>query len=79
MLNRLILKFTKFQLPPPKRLSTLVKGEHFGWEAIMPPSPCQIGVIMSTTFLSKLVTVELGLFFESIIKLYFNRRVIKIF
>ena len=36
-------------------------------------------LIMSTTFLSKLVTVELGFFFESIIKLYFNRRIIKIF
>ena len=26
MLNRLILKVTKFQLPPPKRLGTVVKN-----------------------------------------------------
>ena len=31
MLHRLILKVTKFQLPPPKRLSTDILG------AIMPP------------------------------------------
>ena len=33
MLNRLILKVTKFQLPPPKRLGTVVKnilGGHDG-------------------------------------------------
>ena len=32
MLNRLILKVTKFQLPPPKRLGTVVKnilGDHY--------------------------------------------------
>ena len=41
MLNRLILKVTKFQLPPPKRLGTVVKnilgGGHHG-------PPCQIGL-----------------------------------
>ena len=36
MLNRLILKVTKFQLPPPKRLGTVVKNI---WGAIMPPPP----------------------------------------
>ena len=43
MLNRLILKVTKFQLPPPKRLGTVVKnilGGHQG----PPPPPCQIGL-----------------------------------
>ena len=34
MLNRLILKVTKFQLPPPKRLGTVVKNI---LGAIMPP------------------------------------------
>ena len=34
MLNRLILKVTKFQLPPPKRLGTVVKNI---WGAIMAP------------------------------------------
>ena len=34
MLQRLILKITKFQLPPPKRLSTVVKNI---LGAIMPP------------------------------------------
>ena len=40
MLNRLILKVTKFQLPPPKRLGTVVKnilGGHYA-------PPCQIGL-----------------------------------
>ena len=40
MLNRLVLKVTKFQLPPPKRLGTVVKnilGGHHG-------PPCQIGL-----------------------------------
>ena len=40
MLHRLILKATKFQLPTPKCLSTVVKnilGGHHG-------SPCQIGL-----------------------------------
>ena len=40
MLNRLILKVTKFQFPPPKRLGTVVKnvlGGHHG-------PPCQIGL-----------------------------------
>ena len=36
MLNRLILKVTKFQLPPPKRLGTVVKNI---LGAIMPPPP----------------------------------------
>ena len=37
MLNRLILKVTKFQLPPPKRLGTVVKNILEG--GIMPPPP----------------------------------------
>ena len=40
MLHRLILKVAKFQLPPSKRLGTVVKN--ILW-AIMPP-PCQIGL-----------------------------------
>ena len=43
MLHRLILKVTKFQLPPPKRLSTVVKNI---LGAIMPP--CQIGSNIQT-------------------------------
>ena len=35
MLHRLILKVTKFQLPPPKRFGTVVKNIFEG--AIMPP------------------------------------------
>ena len=35
MLNRLILKVTKFQLPPPMRLGTVVKN--ILWGAIMAP------------------------------------------
>ena len=42
MSHRLILKVTKFQLPPPKRLGTVVKN--ILWGAIMPPPPCQIGL-----------------------------------
>ena len=39
MLNRLILKVTKFQLPPSKRLGTVVKNILGGHHA---PPPCQI-------------------------------------
>ena len=42
MLNRLILKVTKFQLPPPKRLGTVVKNILGGHHA---PPPCQIGLM----------------------------------
>ena len=45
MLNRLILKVTKFQLPPPKRLGTVVKNILGGHHA---PPPCQIGLIALT-------------------------------
>ena len=50
MLNRLILKVTKFQLPPPKRLGTVVKnilGD------IMPP--CQIGLRPSGKLSMKII------------------------
>ena len=43
MLNRLILKITMFELPPPKRLGTVVKnilGGHHG------PPPRQIGLMI---------------------------------
>ena len=40
MLRTLILKVTKFQLPHPKRLGTVLKNI---MGAIMPP-PCQIGL-----------------------------------
>ena len=46
MLNRLILKVTKFQLPPPKRLGTVLKNV-FG--AIMPP-PTQMSNRVKTGF-----------------------------
>ena len=41
MFHRLILKVTKFQLPPPKRLSTVVENI-FGRASCLPP--CQIGL-----------------------------------
>ena len=40
MLNRLILKATKFQPPPPKRLGTVVKNIFGGHH----DPPCQIGL-----------------------------------
>ena len=43
MLNRLILKVTKFQLPLPKRLGTVVKNILGGHHA-PPPPQCQIGL-----------------------------------
>ena len=42
MLNRLILKVTKFQLPPPKRLGTVI--ENILGAIMPPPPPCQIGL-----------------------------------
>ena len=36
MLHRLILKVTKLQLPPPKRLGTVIKN-HFGGLSCPPP------------------------------------------
>ena len=41
MLHGLILKVTQFQLPSPKRLSTVVKNILGGHHA---PPPCQIGL-----------------------------------
>ena len=49
MLNRLILKVTKFQLPPPKRLGTVVKNI-LGAIIPPPPPPCQIGLKELMTF-----------------------------
>ena len=46
MLNRLILKATKFQLPPPKRLGTVVKNILGRHHAPLPPS--QIGLRLLT-------------------------------
>ena len=43
MLHRLILKVTKLQLSPPKRLSTAVKNI-LGGIMRTPPPPCQIGL-----------------------------------
>ena len=37
MPNRLILKVTKFQSPPPKRLGTVVKNIFFGGAMMAPP------------------------------------------
>ena len=42
MLHRLILEVTKFQIPPPKRLGTVVKNILGGHHAL---SPCQIGLM----------------------------------
>ena len=41
MLNRLILKVTKFQLPPPKRSGAVVKNIQLGGHDA---PPCQIGL-----------------------------------
>ena len=42
MLNRLILKVSKFQLPPPKRSGTVLKNIWGGPSC--PPPTCQIGL-----------------------------------
>ena len=58
MLHRLILKVTKFQLPPPKRLGTVVKnilGGHHG-------PPCQINENMRRN-------VSGGMFCEPVYKI----------
>ena len=44
MLQRLILKVTKFQLPPRKRLNTVVKNILGGMWASCPPPPFRIGL-----------------------------------
>ena len=50
MLNRLILKVTKFQLPPSKRLDTVVKNILGGPSC--PPPPCQVGLTLQIDCLS---------------------------
>ena len=52
MLNRLILKVTKFQLPPPNRLDTVVTENIFFGGGIMAP-PCQIGLTSSSICIFK--------------------------
>ena len=47
MLHRLILKVTKFQLPPPKRLGTVVKNIFGGHHAPSPMSN-RINALIST-------------------------------
>ena len=44
MLHRLILKVTKFQLPPPKRLGTVVKNI---LGAIMPPMSNKVNSVLT--------------------------------
>ena len=73
MLNRLILKVTKFQLPPPKRLGTVVKNILGGHHA--PPPQCQIGSSLwsSTT----LIYWPWGLALEVLVSfsiLFFNQK-----
>ena len=54
MLNGLILKVTKFQLPPPKRLGTVVKNIWGGGGGgIMPP--CHIGLTVSKDLSASIV------------------------
>ena len=45
MLHRLILKVTKFQLPPPKRLGTVVKNILGGYHA---PMSNRVKVLLAT-------------------------------
>ena len=67
MLNRLILKVTKFQLPPPKRLGTVVKNI-FGRGGIMPPMSNRVKeneidiVAVNETFLSKKLTFRITVY-----------------
>ena len=49
MPHRLILKVTKFQLPPSKRLGTMVKNILGGHHA--PPPQCQIGLSQQNVWL----------------------------
>ena len=50
MLHKLRLKITKFQLPPPKHLSTVVKHIFFkgegGGEGYLVLPPCRIGLMI---------------------------------
>ena len=55
MPHRLILKVTKFQLPPPKRLGTVVKNILGG--ASCPP-PCQIG--LKLVYITKVLLMKLN-------------------
>ena len=54
MLNRLILKVTKFQLPPPKLLGTVVKNIFFGGGGYHGP-PRQIGLRIIAVFFYRLL------------------------
>ena len=64
MLNRLILKVTKFQLPPPKRLGTVVKN-------IFAPPPMSNRV--KPTFTKYLLTLNRGLNYSQHSLLFFSR------
>ena len=66
MLNRLILKVTKFQLPPPERLGTVVKNILGGHHA--PSPPCQIGL----TQFDYLRSVHNNLYIMSTYEMYFK-------
>ena len=59
MLNRLILKVTKFQLPPPTRLGTVSKNILGGHHA----PPCQIGLKTMEILKKVLLSVEYFLVF----------------
>ena len=68
MLNRLILKVTKFRLPHPKRLSTVIKnilGSHHGPQ-------CQIGLSIMMDHLSMLINYHNRPFVHMLIN-YHNR------
>ena len=53
MLNRLILKVTKFQLPPPKRLGTVVKNILGGGQIGLKKDSFAIFVFMFKNFCFK--------------------------
>ena len=58
--HRLILKVTKFQLPPPKRFGTVVKNIFGGHHA---HPPCQIGLSKHLIFYLQNIYLQVCLFF----------------
>ena len=68
MLHRLILKVKKFQLPPPNRLSTVVKNMS---GAIMPPPPMSDRV--NVIHLRPVPVYRISTFVFLVLKVHFNQ------
>ena len=76
MLHTLILKFTKFQLPPPERLSTVVKnilegGGGGGGGGIM--ASCRIGLSQSLLFYSSILIDKKLVYFAKMSQCEFDK------